>query len=191
MLSRCAWYRTKRGTLICDYNDAPYNIVLIARNPALKIQIWRYLFYSMTSVLRRRLLHAHLDKCRKQNADPIDLFRRFTMDLEFNIIGLGFAKRYGGINLLQFGTTLICWASIINFYFIPQFLGFPQYSSSNLRTGAIGPSLPPKSPFWNMRPPFSATSLQFVTKSYLSLSACLGVTGRKRTFNKRSKIKVK
>ena len=64
---------------------APYNIELIARNPALKIQ--KKSFYSMTSVLRCQLQPARINKCQTQNANPIDSFRRFPMDLEFNIIG--------------------------------------------------------------------------------------------------------
>ena len=61
---------------------------------------------------------ARNDKCQKQNSDPIDLFRRFSMDLEFNIIGFGYTKSCSGINLLHFGTTLVYWASIYHQFLI-------------------------------------------------------------------------
>ena len=64
---------------------------------------------------------ARSDKCHKQNSNPIDLYKRFSMDLEFNILGFGFTKRCSGINLPPFGTTLVYWESFyIKFLFMPQ-----------------------------------------------------------------------
>ena len=70
---------------------------------------------------------ARSDKCHKQNSNPFDLFKRFSMDLEFNILGFGFTKRCSGINLPPFGTTLVYWESFyIKFLFMPQCCGYRQ-----------------------------------------------------------------
>ena len=110
MLSRRGLYRTKRGTIIYILRwMAPYYIELIARNPALKIQIWRSLLYCAMTSRQLTPLLARRDKCQKQNADPIDLFRDNSMDLEFNIQGCGLHKSWRGLKILHFGTSVVCW----------------------------------------------------------------------------------
>ena len=122
MLSRRGLYRTKRGTIIYILRwMAPYYIELIARNPALKIQIWRSLLYCAMTSRQLTPLLARRDKCQKQNADPIYLFRDNSMDLEFNIQGCGLHKSWRGLKILHFGTSVVCWGCPgVKFFFIPQ-----------------------------------------------------------------------
>ena len=64
---------------------------------------------------------ARINKCQRQNADPIDLFRRYTMDLEFNIQGRGLYKSWVGLKMRNSNTNVVWWGCLwIKFWLIPQ-----------------------------------------------------------------------
>ena len=115
MLSRRDLYRAVAGTslYILRYMS-PYNIELFSRNLALETpDLKKSLNEAVTS---RQLTPqpARRDKWQKQNADPINLYRRQSMDLEFNIQGCGLYKSWSGLKMLHFGTSVsvVYWGSL-------------------------------------------------------------------------------
>ena len=97
MLSRRGLYREAEETRRCRLRYmAPYNIELSSRYLGLKSSdLQKSLNEAVTS---RQLTPqpARRDKCQKQNANPMDLYRSYQMDLEFNIIGFSCTKSCSG-----------------------------------------------------------------------------------------------